>query len=239
MQGKSRVMAAVAAGALVVALGAGAARCAIAPQESPQEQAPSATAGAPEGTGSGAGKAASGAEALWNTAWTGADDPTATLRIVEGAMVESAGGSERAWFFSAEEPSEAGGVLSVPIDVKGTGDKAGGLSLIQVSGDGDARTLACDLLTQVYVPQKAQDGAFSVTGADDRLSEALGADAAAIEEAVAGKAAEVSPQATGATWDKEVWLDYAGNVASTTFTLDDPASTVVTVVSRGGSLEAM
>ena len=118
MQGKSRVMAAVAAGALIVALGAGAARCAIAPQESPQEQAPSATAGAPEGTGSETGKATSGAEALWNTAWTGADDPTATLRIVDGAMVESAGGSERAWFFSAEEPSEADGVLSVPIDVK-------------------------------------------------------------------------------------------------------------------------
>ncbi|MGE4701363.1 chaperonin [Bifidobacterium breve] len=39
-------------------------------------------------------------------------------------MVECAGGSERAWFFSAEEPSEAGGVLSVPIDVKRTGDKA-------------------------------------------------------------------------------------------------------------------
>lgn len=239
MQGKSRVMAAVAAGALVVALGAGAARCAIAPQEdaqgSFQEQTPPGAVDADAGTVEGA----SGAEALWNTAWTGADDPTATLRIVEGAMVESDGGTERAWFFSAEEPSEAGGVLSVPIDVKGTGDEAGGLSLIQVSGDGDARTLACDLLTQAYVPQKAQDGAFSVTGTDDRLPEALGADVAAIEEAVAGKAAEVSPQAASASWDKEVWLDYAGNVASTTFTLDDPASTVVTVVSRGGSLEAM
>ena len=239
MQGKSRVIAAVAAGALTVALGAGAARCAIAPQESPQEQAPPATASAPEGAGSEAEKAASGTGALWNTVWTGADDPTATLRIVEGAMVESAGGSERAWFFSAEEPTEAGGVLSVPIDVKGTGDKAGGLSLIQVSGDGNARTLACDLLTQAYAPQREREGAFSVTGTDSRLSEALSADVAAIEEAVAGKAAEVSPQATGATWDKEVWLDYAGNVASTTFTLDDPASTVVTVVSRGGSLEAM
>lgn len=187
MQGKSRVMAAVAAGALVVALGAGAARCAIAPQEgaqdSPQEQEQPAAAGADVATG----KAASGAEALWNTAWTGADDPTATLRIVEGAMAESAGGTERAWFFSAEEPSEAGGVLSVPIEVKGTGDKAGGLSLIQVSGDGDNRTLACDLLTQAYVPQKAQDGAFSVTGTDGRLSEALGADVAAIEEASPGR----------------------------------------------------
>ena len=121
----------------------------------------------------------------------------------------------------------------------GTGVKAGGRSRIQGSGDGGARTLACDLLAQAYVPQRAQDGAFSVPGPDGRLSEAQGADAAADEEAVAGKAAEVSPQATGATWDKEVWLDYAGNVASTTFTLDDPASTVVTVVSRGGSLEAM
>ena len=78
-----------------------------------------------------------------------------------------------------------------------------------------------------------------MTGIDGRLSEALGADSADIKDIVANKAAEVSPQATGATWDKEVWLDYAGNVASTTFTLDDPASTVVTVVSRGGSLEAM
>lgn len=239
MQGKSRVMAAVAAGALTVALGAGAARCAIAPQEgaqdSPQGQAQPAAAGADAATG----KAASGAEALWNTVWTGADDPTATLRIVEGAMVESSGGTERAWFFSAEEPTEADGVLSVPIDVKGTGDKAGGLSLIQVSGSGDARTLACDLLTQAYTPQKVRGGAFSVTGIDGRLSEALGADSADIEDIVARKAAEVSPQAAGASWDKEVWLDYTGNVASTTFTLDDPASTVVTVVSRGGSLEAM
>lgn len=239
MQGKSRVMAAVAAGALVLALGAGAARCAIAPQEgaqdSPQEQEQPAAAGADAATG----KAASGAEALWNTTWTGADDPTATLRIVEGAMVESSGGTERAWFFSAKEPSEAGGVLSVPIDVKGTKEKPGGLSLIQVSGDGDARTLACDLLTQAYTPQKVRGGAFSVTGIDGRLSEALGADSADIEDIVARKAAEASPQAAGASWDKEVWLDYAGNVASTTFTLDDPASTVVTVVSRGGSLEAM
>ena len=239
MQGKTRVMAAVAAGALTVALGAGAARCAIAPQEdaqgSFQEQTPPGAADADTGTVEGA----SGAEALWNTVWTGADDPTATLRIVEGAMVESDGGTERAWFFSAEEPSEAGGVLSVPIEVKGTGDKAGGLSLIQVSGDGDARTLACDLLTQAYAPQKAREGTFSVTGTDGRLSEALGVDVAAIEDAVARKAAEVAPQAAGAAWDKEVWLDYAGNVASTTFTLDDPASTVVTVVSRGGSLEAM
>ena len=194
MQGKSRAMAAVAAGALVVALGAGAARCAIAPQESPQEQAPPATAGAPEGAGSETEKAASGAEAPWNTVWTGADDPTATLRIVEGAMVESAGGTERAWFFSAEEPTEADGVLSVPIEVKGTGDKAGGLSLIQVSGDGDARILACDLLTQAYAPQKAREGAFSVTGVDGRLPEALGADSADIEDIVAKKAAEVFAQ---------------------------------------------
>ena len=113
-------------------------------------------------------------------------------------------------------------MLSVPIDVKGTGDKAGGLSLIRSRATGTPAPLACDLLTQAYVPQKSQDGAFSVTGTDGRPPRRWAQNVAAIEEAVAGKAAKVSPQATGATWDKEVWLDYAGNVASTTFTLDDP-----------------
>ena len=85
----------------------------------------------------------------------------------------------------------------------------------------------------------AADNPMAAQHAPVPVASAEGVDVAAIEEAVARKAAEVSPQAAGASWDKEVWLDYAGNVASTTFTLDDPASTVVTVVSRGGSLEAM
>ena len=95
MQGKSRVMAAVAAGALTVALGAGAARCAIAPQEgaqdSPQEQEQPAAAGADAATG----KAASGAEALWNTAWTGAAHPPAPRPEGAGAQVGSPGGPPR------------------------------------------------------------------------------------------------------------------------------------------------
>ena len=82
-------------------------------------------------------------------------------------MVESSGGSERAWFFSAEEPSEPA-ACSACHRRQGNRRQGGSLSLIQVSGGGDARTLACDLLTQAYVPQKAQDGAFSVTGTDDR-----------------------------------------------------------------------
>ena len=35
----------------------------------------------------------------------------------------------------------AGGVLSVPIEVKGTGGKAGGLSLIQVSRGGSLEAM--------------------------------------------------------------------------------------------------
>ena len=223
-----------------MALGAGAARCAIAPQEgaqdSPQEQEQPAPAGADAATG----KAASGAEALWNTAWTGADDPTATLRIVEGAMVESSGGTERAWFFSAEEPSEAGGVLSVPIDVKGTKREAGRpLAHPGLGRRGRPHPGLRPPDAGVHAPEGARRSVLRdrhrrppLRGVGRRL-------AADIEDVVARKAAEVSPQVASASWDKEVWLDYAGNVASTTFTLDDPASTVVTVVSRGGSLEAM
>lgn len=49
-----------------------------------------------------------------------------------------------------------------------------------------------------------------------------------------------SPYATSAAWDKEVWIDYGAHSTLTTFTLDDAASTIVTVsVSQDGAMEAV
>ena len=54
--------------------------------------------------------------------------------------------AERAWFFSAEEPPPRPTACSAcPSRSWGGKEKVGGLSLIQISGDVDARTLACDL----------------------------------------------------------------------------------------------
>lgn len=65
-------------------------------------------------------------------------------------------------------------------------------------------------------------------------------DAAKIEAAVSVRAAAVSPSATRAIWDAEAWIDYANNAATTTFTLDDGASTMISVTrSSDGTIEAL
>ena len=65
-------------------------------------------------------------------------------------------------------------------------------------------------------------------------------DAAKIEAAVSVRAAAVSPSATRASGDAEAWIDYANNAATTTFTLDDGASTMISVTrSSDGTIEAL
>ena len=78
------------------------------------------------------------------------------------------------------------------------------------------------------------------TGVTSKLEEAMGIDAAKIEAAVSTRAAAVSPSATRAIWDAEAWIDYANNAATTTFTLDDGASTMISVTrSSDGTIEAL
>lgn len=68
----------------------------------------------------------------------------------------------------------------------------------------------------------------------------MGADASKIEAAVSARAAAVSPNAERAIWDAEVWIDYANNVATTSFTLDDGASTMISVTrAADGTIEAL
>ena len=179
-----------------------------------------------------------GAEALWNTSWVGKDDAATTLNVANGVMVERTGGSDKAAFFTPGKVTEKDGTLTLEIQVTGEG---GGLSLIQVAEASDGgKVLTCDKLSQAYVPQQASTAELELTGADDRLAEALGASTDDIQGAIAGQAKKVSPYATKASWDKEVWIDYGEGRASATFTLNDAASTVVTVlVSSDGEIEAM
>lgn len=68
----------------------------------------------------------------------------------------------------------------------------------------------------------------------------MGADANDIEASVASRARAISPAAKTASWDREVWIDFAGNTATTTFTLDDGASTIVSVTrTADGAIEAL
>jgi hypothetical protein len=239
----------VAIAAATVLVGAGVTRCSMSLADGSAgqgaaveaEQAGESAAQADDGAGrpeETEDPSPTGADALWNTSWEGKDDPTATLNVANGVMVERTGGSDRAVFFISGNETEKDGALTLEIQVTGEG---GGLSLIQVAEASDGgKVLTCDKLSQAYVPQKASATEFELSGADKRLAEALGASTDDIRGAIAAQAKKVSPYATKATWDKEVWIDYGGGRASATFTLNDAASTVVTVLaSSDGEIEAM
>ena len=73
-----------------------------------------------------------------------------------------------------------------------------------------------------------------------KLARYTGKSEADFESALESFAKAHSPYATSAAWDKEVWIDYGAHSTLTTFTLDDAASTIVTVsVSQDGAMEAV
>ena len=104
----------------------------------------------------------------------------------------------------------------------------------------DEELLRSDALACAYRQVQVGDRSLSFTGVTSKLEEAMGIDAAKIEAAVSARAAAVSPSATRAIWDAEAWIDYANNAATTTFTLDDGASTMISVTrSSDGTIEAL
>ena len=112
--------------------------------------------------------------------------------------------------------------------------------LVSVSSDGADTVLRSDALACTYRQVQVGDRSLHFTGVTSKLEEAMGADAAKIEAAVSARAAAVSPGATRAVWDAEAWIDYANNAATTTFTLDDGASTMISVTrASDGTIEAL
>ena len=112
--------------------------------------------------------------------------------------------------------------------------------LVSVGSDGADTVLRSDILACAYKQVQLGDRTLHFTGVTSKLEEAMGVDAAKIKAAVSTRAAAVSPGATRAIWDAEAWIDYANNAATTTFTLDDGASTMISVTrSSDGTIEAL
>ena len=170
----------------------------------------------------------------------GVDDATRSLSIVKGAFVETKdGGTEVTyWTLDSEEPLSSGMTATV-LASKSITDAASPV-LVSVSSDGADTVLRSDALACAYRQVQVGDRSLHFTGVTSKLEEAMEVDAAKIEAAVSVRAAAVSPSATRAIWDAEAWIDYANNAATTTFTLDDGASTMISVTrSSDGTIEAL
>ena len=233
MRRSNRVALAIAVGAIAVFVAAGLARCALAPgsesgpagqgdlQEAPQADAAS-------------GEQSSAEPSLShysNTAW--ASDEGAVLTVIDGAFVETLGEETAVTYWTQESSSRSGSSETYVVSlVGGDGEPSGeGLVLVSTSERG-ATEMSCDAFSLAggYVLEEPGFEGVALANPSGDLLEALGIGQAEIEAALSAWAEASSPHASTATWGMEVYTDFGGGTTLTSFTLDDPAGTAVSLV---------
>lgn len=222
MDKKTKLMAICAAGAAVILIGAGLARCAATPAE-PEAAAPAAEeASAPlvqEG------------EALSDyigTTWESADG-SATLTLSESTIVEQGGAGVQVMYYEVLSEESDGDGVSAQISFTRSASAPSSQTLLSICPSANAASLSCDALSlsKSYWLTEGDATTLELSAHSSELNELLGADDSEIASAIAPRASAVSPTATIATWDGEVYIDCNEDVLTTTFHLDDAASTIV------------
>lgn len=250
MDGKTKIVAAVAAGAVALTIGAGAARCSMdAPdaqngQQAPQEQASGKQDDAKASQSSQQATderqpSESEFSSLANTSWTSRDGAS-KLSITKDALIERTADSANVIYYTvSDEKTDAAG-LSATLRASEDIAVPGADTVVRIENEGASTTLTCDLLKATYVQDGKVQAELSIAGDIQDLCALTGKNEADFESALESFAKAHSPYATSAAWDKEVWIDYDAHSTLTTFTLDDAASTIVTVsVSQDGAMEAV
>lgn len=246
MTRKNKLMLAAAIVAAALLVGSGVARCTLAQNGATEdriavESAEEASVENPQsGTDAADGEASSGIDSLVGTSWVGVDDATRSLSIVKGAFVEAKDGGTEVTYWTLDDEEANGSTVTATVLASKSMTDAASPVLVSVSSDGADTVLRSDALACAYRQVQVGDRSLHFAGVTSKLEEAMGVDAAKIEAAVSARAAAVSPSATRAIWDAEAWIDYANNAATTTFTLDDGASTMISVTrSSDGTIEAL
>ena len=250
MNGKTKIVAAVAAGAVALTIGAGAARCAMdAPdaqngQQAPQEQAQGKQDDAKASQSSQQAPderlpSESEFSSLANTSWTSRDGAS-KLSITKDALIERTADSTSVVYYTvSDEKTDAAG-LSVTLSASEDIAAPGADTVVRIENEGASTRLTCDLLKATYIQDGKAQAELSIAGDIRDLCALTGKNEADFESILESFAKAHSPYATSAAWDKEIWIDYDAHSTLTTFTLDDAASTIVTVsVSQDGAMEAV
>lgn len=237
MDKRNRIIAGLAIGAVTLLVASGVARCALAPADdgnaATAEQAATTEQQTqeekPEGQGS--------LSEIENTTWK-SDDGTSTLTVLSGAFIEATQSGEAILYYRATDVTETDTGITADLSVsKERGGKTVQTALAITRGSGSMR-LACDALSTGY-SMKTGDAGIALAGVDENLTSLYGKTADDFASAISKWASSRSPYAAKATWTKEVWIDYKGGSKVTTFTLDDGASSIVSVtLNAAGELVA-
>lgn len=239
MEKKSKAMAALACAALLVLIGAGCARCTMvhSTQQDPVEQ------GQGEGAVDEADVAKGSLEKLLGTKWT-SKDGKATLSIMNGAFVERAVDEEKVTYWEPENAKADDDGFSESIWVSDSITSAQTPSMVRVDAtENGGMAITCDSfkISATYLIDAPEDVELAISGNVDYLATLAGVEKDSIVGCLQDFVRSRSPYAKTATWDGEVYIDANANKTSSTFTLDDPNGTIVTIVVDGaaGEISAM
>lgn len=246
MSKKNKIMIAAAIAAVLLFVISGVARCSLTTQEQQITEQAEEAQHLEQGTEEirtiepVSIEEASSFASLVGTSWVGTDDPTYTLSIVDGAFVEGKDGSNTVTYFTIDSEEERDGTITATILASKSMNEAASPVLVTVYEEAGRTLIKSDALSTTYASVQTEAKSLSFSGVTSKLGESMGVDASKIEAAVAARAAAVSPEAARAIWDAEVWIDFANNTATTSFTLDDGASTIVSVTrAADGTIEAL
>lgn len=235
MDKKTKLMAICAAGAAAILIGAGLARCAIAPSE-PE------TVVTAEEQGQQIEQADDSFSGYAGTTWE-SEDGTCTLAFSDSTIVESGEAGVQVMYYEvlSEEPDDDG--LSAQISFTRSAGEAASQTLLFISDTGGRKSISCDAfaLSKSYLIAEGSEAGIELSAHSPELNELLDAEDVEIASAIAQKASSASPTATLATWDGEVYIDCNEDVLTTSFHLNDAASTIVQLsLDRGsGELSAL
>lgn len=231
MDKKTKLMAICAAGAAAILIGAGLARCAIAPSK-PDPVVPAEEQGQQiEQTDESLG-------GYTGTTWE-SEDGTCTLALSDSTIVESGEAGVQVMYYEvlSEEPDDSG--ISAQISFTRSAGEAASQTLLSISDAGGWKSISCDAfaLSKSYLIAEGSETGLELSAHSPELNELFDAEDAEIASAIAQKASAASPTATLATWDGEVYIDCNEDVLTTSFHLNDAASTIVQLSLDRGSGE--
>ena len=231
MDKKTKLMAICATGAAAILIGAGLARCAIAPSE-PETVVPA------EEQGQQIEQADDSFSGYAGTTWE-SEDGTCTLTLSDSTIVESGEAGVQVMYYEvlSEEPDDDG--LSAQISFTRSAGEAASQTLLSINDTGGRKSISCDAfaLSKSYLIAEGSEAGIELSAHSPELNELLDAEDAEIASAIAQKASSASPTATLATWDGEVYIDCNEDVLTTSFHLNDAASTIVQLSLDRGSGE--
>ena len=127
----------------------------------------------------------------------------------------------------SEEAADAG--VSAQISFTRSAGEAASQTLLSISDAGGRKSISCDAfsLSKNYLIAEGSDAGLELAAHPSELNDLLDAEDPEIASAIAQRASIASPTATLATWDGEVYIDCNEDVLTTSFHLNDAASTIV------------